>query len=216
MSPEGPRRTHRRRGGRLALHARQPEGRIPGALGPRGRLSALVRCDPRHPHPRVLVVRLAAGGTRIDRNRPVRFTFDGTEYEGFAGDTIASALLANDVAVVGAACTPAGRGASSRPDRGAERARPGRLAERQCREPMLRATAVEIVDALVTHSLAGRGRLVEDRQRPLRQAVPARRGAGRRWREGRRAATEAAAVGSGDRVLLVDEARPWTQSPASR
>ncbi|TGV09582.1 sarcosine oxidase subunit alpha family protein [Mesorhizobium sp. M8A.F.Ca.ET.173.01.1.1] len=45
--------------------------------------------------------RLATGGSAIDRSRPLRFSFDGTSVDGFAGDTIASALLANDVAVVG-------------------------------------------------------------------------------------------------------------------
>ena len=34
-------------------------------------------------------------GTRIDRTRPLRFSFDGRNLEGFAGDTIASALAAN-------------------------------------------------------------------------------------------------------------------------
>ncbi|MEM6759796.1 MAG: sarcosine oxidase subunit alpha family protein [Pseudomonadota bacterium] len=33
----------------------------------------------------------------IDRSQPVTFRFDGTEYRGFVGDTLASALLANDV-----------------------------------------------------------------------------------------------------------------------
>ncbi len=33
--------------------------------------------------------------------RPLRFRFDGRAYEGFEGDTLASALLANDVALVG-------------------------------------------------------------------------------------------------------------------
>ncbi|GGX53036.1 sarcosine oxidase subunit alpha [Tateyamaria omphalii] len=33
----------------------------------------------------------------IDRSQPVTFRFDGTAYRGFAGDTLASALLANDV-----------------------------------------------------------------------------------------------------------------------
>jgi len=37
----------------------------------------------------------------VDRSRPIRFTFDGQEYEGFAGDTLASALLANGVRLVG-------------------------------------------------------------------------------------------------------------------
>lgn len=40
--------------------------------------------------------RLAKGG-RIDRTRPLRFTFNGRAYTGFAGDTLASALLANGV-----------------------------------------------------------------------------------------------------------------------
>ena len=44
--------------------------------------------------------RLAAGGC-VDRNRPLRFTFDGRAYTGHAGDTLASALLANGVSVVG-------------------------------------------------------------------------------------------------------------------
>ena len=44
--------------------------------------------------------RLAHGGA-IDRTKPLRFTFDGTAYEGFAGDTVASALLANGIRIVG-------------------------------------------------------------------------------------------------------------------
>ncbi len=44
--------------------------------------------------------RLDTGG-RIDRARPVRFRFNGKSLEGFAGDTLASALLANGVSVVG-------------------------------------------------------------------------------------------------------------------
>ena len=43
--------------------------------------------------------RLAAGG-RIDRGRTVRFRFDGHDYEGHPGDTLASALLANGVRLV--------------------------------------------------------------------------------------------------------------------
>ena len=39
--------------------------------------------------------RLPAGGCEIDRSRPLRFRFNGREYEGYAGDTLASALLAN-------------------------------------------------------------------------------------------------------------------------
>jgi len=43
----------------------------------------------------------AAGGGRIDRARPLRFYFDGKRYEGFAGDTLASALIANGVHLIG-------------------------------------------------------------------------------------------------------------------
>ena len=41
------------------------------------------------------------GGGRIDRRRPLHFTFDGAGYVGYAGDTLASALLANGVHLVG-------------------------------------------------------------------------------------------------------------------
>ncbi len=44
--------------------------------------------------------RLASGG-QIDRKRPLRFSLDGREYAGYAGDTLASALLANGARVVG-------------------------------------------------------------------------------------------------------------------
>ncbi|WP_305857339.1 sarcosine oxidase subunit alpha [Balneatrix alpica] len=44
--------------------------------------------------------RLSSGG-RIDRSRPLSFTFNGKQYQGYAGDTLASALLANGVDVLG-------------------------------------------------------------------------------------------------------------------
>jgi len=44
--------------------------------------------------------RLPQGGT-IDRSKPLNFTFDGKPLRGFEGDTLASALLANDVYLVG-------------------------------------------------------------------------------------------------------------------
>src|SRR5579883_1185027 len=44
--------------------------------------------------------RLESGG-RIDRNRPLSFKFNGKRYWGLAGDTLASALLANGVRIVG-------------------------------------------------------------------------------------------------------------------
>jgi sarcosine oxidase subunit alpha len=44
--------------------------------------------------------RLPAGGL-IDRDRPLSFRFDGKSYQGFAGDTLASALVANGVRLLG-------------------------------------------------------------------------------------------------------------------
>jgi sarcosine oxidase subunit alpha len=45
-------------------------------------------------------LRTARGG-RIDRSRPLAFTFDRVPYAGLAGDTLASALLANGVHLLG-------------------------------------------------------------------------------------------------------------------
>jgi sarcosine oxidase subunit alpha len=43
----------------------------------------------------------AEAGGRVDRSRPLTFTFDGRTYRGLAGDTLASALIANGVHLVG-------------------------------------------------------------------------------------------------------------------
>ena len=44
--------------------------------------------------------RLSNGG-RIDRNKVLTFTFNGQTYKGFEGDTLAAALLANGVDIIG-------------------------------------------------------------------------------------------------------------------
>ncbi len=44
---------------------------------------------------------LASAQRRVNMSKPIKFSFNNKSYTGFAGDTIASALLANDVAVVG-------------------------------------------------------------------------------------------------------------------
>ena len=44
--------------------------------------------------------RLAFGGSAIDRGRPLSFTFMGRSLQGFAGDTLASALLASGQTVL--------------------------------------------------------------------------------------------------------------------
>ena len=41
-----------------------------------------------------------AGG-QIDRSKTIRFSFDGQSFTGHPGDTLASALLANDVRLMG-------------------------------------------------------------------------------------------------------------------
>jgi sarcosine oxidase subunit alpha len=43
--------------------------------------------------------RLPEGGI-VDRSRPLRFVYEGARYEGYAGDTVASALLANGTHLV--------------------------------------------------------------------------------------------------------------------
>ncbi|WP_170368672.1 sarcosine oxidase subunit alpha family protein [Ruegeria arenilitoris] len=45
--------------------------------------------------------RLANQGRLIDRSKPVTFSFNGTSMQGYQGDTLASALLANDQMMVG-------------------------------------------------------------------------------------------------------------------
>ena len=99
------------------------------------------------------------GGSRIDRATRVRFRFDDVAYEGFAGDTIASALLANDVHVVG-------HGIYSGRPRGVFSAgseEPNAIVQVRwpngVSEPSLRATVVEIAEEMEAWSLAGRGRL---------------------------------------------------------
>ncbi|WP_420567641.1 sarcosine oxidase subunit alpha family protein [Thalassovita sp.] len=45
--------------------------------------------------------RLANGGRLLNTGKPLRFTFNGKHYKGYEGDTLASALLANDQMLVG-------------------------------------------------------------------------------------------------------------------
>lgn len=45
--------------------------------------------------------RIQSGGRLVDRSKPVSFTFNGRHMRGFEGDTLASALLANDQMLVG-------------------------------------------------------------------------------------------------------------------
>jgi len=92
------------------------------------------------------------GGGRIDRARPVQFTFDGGILSGFDGDTLASALLANGVHLVGRSFKyhrPRGIVAAGSEEPNAL-VRVG-SAEDRC-TPNLRATGVEIYEGLVAES----------------------------------------------------------------
>ena len=93
----------------------------------------------------------AATGGRIDRGTPVSFIFDGRTYQGYEGDTLASALLANNVHLVGRSFKyhrPRGILASGSEEPNAL-VRVGRGAHA---EPNLRATQVEIHDGLYAES----------------------------------------------------------------
>ncbi|HEY4871369.1 MAG TPA: 2Fe-2S iron-sulfur cluster-binding protein [Candidatus Dormibacteraeota bacterium] len=163
--------------------------------------------------------RLASGG-RIDRSRPLSFRFNGTDYRGYAGDTLASALLANDVGVVA---------------QGVTYGRPRGIFTAGVEEPnalvhvgndtMLRATQVELVDGLEAVGLNGRGRLSLDSPSAVAGSPisPSPSGGGQgggsdRYDKiyahcevlvigGGRAGITAAldAAQTGDRVILVDE-----------
>jgi sarcosine oxidase subunit alpha len=94
--------------------------------------------------------RLPTGGL-IDRSRLISFSFDGKYYTGHGGDTLASALLANGVKLVG-------RSFKYHRPRGifsAGSEEPNALVELGLgaqREPNTRATMVEIFDGLVANS----------------------------------------------------------------
>ena len=45
--------------------------------------------------------RLEKGGRHLNRKAPMKFTFNGKTFAGYEGDTLASALLANDQMMVG-------------------------------------------------------------------------------------------------------------------
>ncbi|MFQ5467629.1 MAG: 2Fe-2S iron-sulfur cluster-binding protein, partial [Kiloniellaceae bacterium] len=94
--------------------------------------------------------RLPEGGS-IDRARPIRFRFDGAPLGGYAGDTLASALLANGVQLVSRSFKyHRPRGIFSA---GAEEPNAlVQLGEGARTEPNMRATQVELYEGLSAHS----------------------------------------------------------------
>jgi sarcosine oxidase subunit alpha len=94
----------------------------------------------------------AAHGGRVDRGSPLNFRFDDRDYTGFAGDTLASALIANGVHLLGRSFKyhrPRGvLGAGSEEPNALVTVRrdSARLT------PNLRATQVELYDGLQAYS----------------------------------------------------------------
>ena len=108
--------------------------------------------------------RLPDGGSWIERTRPIAFRFDDVEYQAFEGDTLASALLANDV-VAGFRSPILGRprgvysGGVEEPNAFVEISEPWF-------DPIVAATTVEVVDGLVASSRPGVGRIRERTPEP--------------------------------------------------
>ncbi|MEU9481040.1 sarcosine oxidase subunit delta family protein [Streptomyces sp. NPDC048191] len=145
----------------------------------------------------------APTGGRIDRDTPLTFTFDSTEYQGYRGDTLASALLANGV-IAAATSIKLGRprGIFSA---GVEEPNAVVQIEAPFPEPMLPATTIELYDGLVVSSLPGQGRLATEPDPCRYDAVHAHCdllvvGAGPAG-----LAAAAAAARCGARVILADD-----------
>ena len=140
---------------------------------------------------------------RIHRDTPLTFTFDGTEYQGYKGDTLASALLANGVIQTGTSIKlgrPRGIFTA-----GVEEPNAVIQIEAPFPEPMLPATTVELYDGLVATSLPGQGRLATEPDPARYDAVHAHCdllvvGAGPAG-----LAAAAAAARTGARVILADD-----------
>ena len=98
-------------------------------------------------------------GGRVARDTTLTFTFNDRELTGHAGDTLASALLANGVHQVTTSIKlgrPRGFTAAWAEDTG------GLVQiEHPFPEPMLLATTVELFDGLVARGIPGQGRLAE-------------------------------------------------------
>ncbi len=150
--------------------------------------------------------RQPAGGTRIDRSRRLAFTFDGVDQSGFAGDTLASALLASGVSVIGRSIYhDRPRGVMS-----AGPEEPNALLQVEwpsgVSEPMVNAATTPLVEGMRAWSLTGQGRL-ETRDDGARfDAVYAHAevlviGAGS---AGLAAAAEARAADPAARVVIID------------
>ncbi|MCH7930100.1 MAG: (2Fe-2S)-binding protein, partial [Proteobacteria bacterium] len=107
----------------------------------------------------------APAGSLIDRERPISFTFDGRAHSGFAGDTIASALMANGASVLSRSfkyhrprgvLTACGQDANSLVQVGDEASV---LADRRAIEPGMAVTAQNVFGSLENDRAAWLDRL---------------------------------------------------------
>ena len=121
---------------------------MPATTLPRRRTPRVARTAPaRTAQP----FRIAAAGDLVDRGTTLRFSFDGRSYTGHPGDTLASALLANGVHLVG-------RSFKYHRPRGILSAGPEEpnalveLGTGARREPNTRATTVELFHGLTATS----------------------------------------------------------------
>ncbi len=96
-------------------------------------------------------LRLPSGGRLIDRSRPVSFTFNGKRLKGFAGDTLASALMGAGQRIMGRSFKyhrPRGVVASGAEEPNAL----VNLGQGPTHEPNQRATTTELFDGLTATS----------------------------------------------------------------
>src|SRR5882672_7077381 len=158
--------SERRDMGRVSVLSRQSQGPASRALAPRLWLRRLVQSRAQYPEPRNSVgirdqrsaapmtsTRLAPPfGRRLDRSQTLSFEFNGRRLSGHPGDTLASALLANGVSLVGRSFKlHRPRGIFScgveEPNGLVD------LSDGATRTPNMRATQVELYDGLVAASV---------------------------------------------------------------
>ena len=110
--------------------------------------------------------RVRRPSVRIDFDKPLSFSFDGQAYDGYAGDTLASALLANGVRMLGRSF----KYGRPRGIVGAGPEEPNALMQVEAGAltiPNLKATQVELYDGLVatTHDRLANARIRSEKRR---------------------------------------------------
>lgn len=106
--------------------------------------------------------RLPEGGLGIDRTRTLAFTWHDTPLHGYAGDTLASALLGAGVRVLGTSVS-AGRPRGIMSAGLEEATGFAQVASAPVEEPLVRTTALPLYEGLAAHGRIVRGALVPTR-----------------------------------------------------